>query len=267
MKKLTNFAQVAFIENNLIISQFRELFRAITTLEWNIIQLGKTSFYSCSRQNKYAKCNTYDCKAIDADILKEITFKKAPCIYKCQLGLKKILVPLLVNGEVKSILFITEKKSVRFSSKKAEEIARLLFQLTNSIIDKQAMGFQDFEGLGSTYRERQVSKVVRYIHQNYQKPELSLKDASSENGISYFHLSRIFKEELNTTFVQYCNKVRMNEAIKLLGDLGLAVNQISYKCGFEDPAYFCRVFKAMHKCSPLGYRNRFLRKHHSKKLQ
>jgi AraC-like DNA-binding protein len=266
MKKLSNLAQIAFIENNFIISQFRELFRVITTLEWNIIQLGKTSFYPCSRQNKQAKCNTSDCKAVDADIIKETAVKKQPRIYKCEQGFKKILVPLLVNGEVKSILFITEKKAVRFTKKKAEEIAKLLFQVTNNIIDKQTAGFQDIEGIGKTYREKQISRVINYIHQNYQKPELSLKAASSENGISYFHLSRIFREELNTTFVQYCNKVRMNAAVRLLGDLGLAVNQISYKCGFEDPGYFCRVFKAIHKCSPVGYRNRFLKKQNSKKL-
>ena len=35
-----------------------------------------------------------------------------------------------------------------------------------------------------------------------------------------------------------------------------SVKEIAYQCGFEDPNYFCKVFKKEYQCSPLEFKNK-----------
>ena len=71
----------------------------------------------------------------------------------------------------------------------------------------------------------------------------------------YFHLSHLFKKELNMTFSDYLNDLRISVATRLLKDKSLAVNQVSSICGFEDPSYFSKVFKKIQGVSPVVFRN------------
>lgn len=46
----------------------------------------------------------------------------------------------------------------------------------------------------------------------------------------------------------------MLQATRLLRFTDLAISQIAYRCGYNDPLYFSRAFKRHHGQSPANYR-------------
>ena len=112
-----------------------------------------------------------------------------------------------------------------------------------------------FKGSKLTHQQVLLNKAIRYIRENYNRV-LSLKQVALDNGVSYHYLSRLFNKELKTTFAQFRNKVRMDMAAKLLKDRRTTIRQISYACDFDDPGYFCKVFKTVFGDSPESFRQK-----------
>ncbi|TBL78531.1 helix-turn-helix domain-containing protein [Paenibacillus thalictri] len=69
------------------------------------------------------------------------------------------------------------------------------------------------------------------------------------------HLSRQFKKETGRTLTDFLNGLRIREAKMLLRLDRSLIEEIAAKLGYEDPAYFARVFKKHEGMTPLQYRN------------
>ncbi len=98
-----------------------------------------------------------------------------------------------------------------------------------------------------------ISQILHYINNNYNK-ELSLKDISTKFYISYYHLSRLFKEVTGFTFVAYMNIIRVNKAKLLMEETDDRLETISKIVGFGSQKQFVRAFKSLHGVSPSKYR-------------
>jgi two-component system response regulator YesN len=115
---------------------------------------------------------------------------------------------------------------------------------------------------GSINRLREVSRInqnqlyprplaaaMSYIRENYKKP-LQLSLVAEECGITGSYLSRLFKEHLGITFIDYLNRFRLNKAIILLEEKKYSIKEISYLAGYQDPNYFSRIFRRHMGISP-----------------
>lgn len=56
-------------------------------------------------------------------------------------------------------------------------------------------------------------------------------------------LSRIFKQETSQSFTDYLQKLRIDEAIRLLDETDWKAYRIAEKVGIMDPYYFSHRFK------------------------
>jgi len=98
-----------------------------------------------------------------------------------------------------------------------------------------------------------ISEVLEYIHKNYSKNE-SLEELSDHFGVSMSHLSRLIKKETASTFTDYINKLRINEAKQLLETTNNSLTSI-YECvGFNNRNTFIRLFKQIVGTTPSEYR-------------
>jgi signal transduction histidine kinase/AraC-like DNA-binding protein len=98
-----------------------------------------------------------------------------------------------------------------------------------------------------------VKRAVAYIHQNYT--ETISRDAICQVlGISKNYLSRMFRQELGLSFVEYTNRYRISIAKQLLNNTDLTVTAVAQEVGFDDPAYFSRVFTRYTGTSPRSFR-------------
>lgn len=85
------------------------------------------------------------------------------------------------------------------------------------------------------------------------------EDLTTERLCTEFHLSRsnlyrLFADHLGDSVAATVKARRMEKARRLLRDTTLPLRHIAAECGYEDDAYFRRVFRAEHGMSAKAYR-------------
>lgn len=99
-----------------------------------------------------------------------------------------------------------------------------------------------------------ISEVITYINMNYNK-QFTIEYLAEKAGYSQSRFTHLFKEITNMTPLSYRNDVRLTNACELLTGTNHSIGNIALSCGFEDPLYFCRIFKKKYGISPSEYRN------------
>lgn len=84
---------------------------------------------------------------------------------------------------------------------------------------------------------------------------IGVDDLARIAGLSRHHFSRQFAKSEGISPAAYITDVRMRQALRLLRDAELAINDIAQACGYDDPAYFCRVFRRSIGVSPGEFRS------------
>jgi AraC-like DNA-binding protein len=99
-----------------------------------------------------------------------------------------------------------------------------------------------------------LENLVSYISVNYSNPELSLSNIQIDLGLQSSKVSLLLKDKYQLNFKQYLNKLRINEAKRLLKDVNEPISDIAYKVGYGHISHFNRVFKETVGISPKDYR-------------
>ena len=99
-----------------------------------------------------------------------------------------------------------------------------------------------------------ILRALRFMKENFYE-KLTLADVAGQAGLSTDYFSRIFHAELKMTFSEYLNRLRIEEAKRLLRTGHQSLGNIAYACGFEDQSYFTRVFRKVVGETPSRYRD------------
>jgi YesN/AraC family two-component response regulator len=87
-----------------------------------------------------------------------------------------------------------------------------------------------------------LAPALEYIERNFRAP-IRAEDVAASCGLNQFRFSRLFKETFGLTFQNYLINYRLREACRLLENPRSAVGDVGFAVGFQDPAYFSRIFK------------------------
>jgi AraC-like DNA-binding protein len=102
-----------------------------------------------------------------------------------------------------------------------------------------------------------IAGVYNYIMNNYNNA-LKLEDVAQQAHLTPTAFCRYFKKHTRHTFVNFVNKIRVNEACKLLVNGNAdSIAAIAYSCGFNSITNFNYVFKSIIGTSPRDYMNGF----------
>jgi len=99
-----------------------------------------------------------------------------------------------------------------------------------------------------------VSLAQKYIETNYYNESLSLRDVAEYVGISPTYLSRLLKQEVGISFIDFLTNVRIKKALQLMEDQNLKIYEIAEKVGYSTQHYFSTAFKKVVGVSPAEYR-------------
>jgi len=105
----------------------------------------------------------------------------------------------------------------------------------------------------SIHHDEVIIEVQLWLMQNWNQI-ISLSQMAQYAKMSVRNFSRRFKQATSLTAQQYLVKIKLEKAQELLKQSNLSTSQIADKTGFDDPAYFSRVFKKHFDCSPGEYR-------------
>ena len=99
-------------------------------------------------------------------------------------------------------------------------------------------------------------KIESYFQQEkaFLNPKLRLSDVVKAVGSNRSYVSNYFNQDLNTTFFDYVNGLRVEYACELLSSTSDSVDVVAMNSGFNSPSTFYRVFQQVKGCTPANYR-------------
>ena len=105
------------------------------------------------------------------------------------------------------------------------------------------------------YHSQSLEKAVDYISRNLTR-RMKLANVAREAGMSTSCFTRLFKGEMEETFIPFVNNLRIAKSLNMLEKDHLSMSEIAFECGFANQYHFSRTFKKLTSTSPSGYRTR-----------
>lgn len=214
------------------------------------------------------------------------------CPHRCHAGLVDFSVPIVQNNtlygfimagqtasqdtRIPAIRMATNLNALAGAEKYYKEVPQYSYDQIMSamrILRSMTLAYFFFSEQSVTVSLRQqfgkdlaaiiVSKTIRPEIQNaadYVKKhlyaKLSLRTIAEQVYLSEAYLSKVFKEEMNMNLSQYINSCRIEEAQKILRKSGISVELLSRQLGYNQPSYFCKIFKQFTGETPHVYRKK-----------
>lgn len=100
-----------------------------------------------------------------------------------------------------------------------------------------------------------TAQALLYITAHYME-KVTLKTLARRLFVSENYLSKLFRQEMQTSFTEYLSRMRIERSVELLRDSELSLLEIAGVVGFEDQSYFTKVFKRITGETPKQYKVR-----------
>lgn len=95
--------------------------------------------------------------------------------------------------------------------------------------------------------------IMKYVSKNYMQP-ITLSEIAQELNFSIPYLSKVFKEDTGMGFSEYLQKIRIEEACRLLANTDSKVIDIAQSVGYNDICTFNLIFKKHLGITPRDFR-------------
>lgn len=95
--------------------------------------------------------------------------------------------------------------------------------------------------------------VISYIKFNFNK-KFTLKEMAQELNFHPNYITRVMKEKLSTTPMDYLINYRINYSKYLITHSHFSIKKVAIDSGFTSPAYFTKTFKSRTGMLPTEYR-------------
>ena len=98
-----------------------------------------------------------------------------------------------------------------------------------------------------------IRQMLQFIIENYAEP-LTIEEIAASASLSESECLRCFRSTIELSPIQYLKRYRILKASEMLAGTGKKISDIALECGFSDPSYFNRAFKAERGVTPKEYR-------------
>lgn len=98
-----------------------------------------------------------------------------------------------------------------------------------------------------------MQRAMKFIEEHIGDSNINIGDMAEATATSRSGLNRKMKMLLGVTPLDFIHEARIRKACQMLKD-GASVNDVAYHCGFSDPKYFGKCFKAETGLTPTEYK-------------
>ena len=123
-----------------------------------------------------------------------------------------------------------------------EQAAAYIRRLTDAIRD---ICMETQQNTMMSITERTKSYCLSHLSE-----DLSLTVIGQAIGFNPVYLSRIFKQFEGTSIREYIENCRMDMAMRLIQNSRMKIYEVSEKCGYQNTAYFIKIFKVHFGMTP-----------------
>ncbi len=206
-----------------------------------------------------------------------------PLLYRCHAGFYDINLPIFVQGKhvasISSGQILPERPSQEglarmcrrlawLKAKPAElqraywsapflpkEKIRCVMRLLEIFSVQLCESLHRIRDLESRLERAEIRKAKEYVAERFTDPDLGLVAAAAHAGLSPAHFSHLFRQETGVAFTRHVQRVRLEEAKRLLRASERSVSEICFACGFNSLPHFIRVFRTHERTTPGRFRH------------
>ncbi len=109
-------------------------------------------------------------------------------------------------------------------------------------------------GFDSSEKAVIVNTLMKYLNENYMK-QISLETISKSIYLSPAYISKVFKEEIGESPINYLIKIRLSKARELLLEGSHSIKSVAGAVGYDDAYYFSKLYKKYNNISPSKVRS------------
>ena len=108
----------------------------------------------------------------------------------------------------------------------------------------------------SPHADAEVRRCEEFLSEHFRAPDV-LQQAVDSAGVPERTLKRRFKAVTGQSLIDYVQNLRIEEAKRLLETTRASVEEIGHEAGYENQAFFGRLFKRRTGLTPGQYRRMF----------
>jgi len=123
--------------------------------------------------------------------------------------------------------------------------------------ERSFLSVRSFALAAESHYQQAISKALRHLIAHFREP-VRLEDVLLLTGLSRPTFARQFKKHSGKTLSEFLNHLRLQAACRELVESQRSVLDIALGCGFTQVSFFNRLFRRLQKCSPSGYRAKFV---------
>jgi transcriptional regulator GlxA family with amidase domain len=109
---------------------------------------------------------------------------------------------------------------------------------------------------GSSHGDEPIRNAQEWLFKEFRQ-ELRVEELAARVGMSPRNFARRFKAATGDSPLMYLHRIRIQAARHLLEKESVSIQEISLAVGYEDLAFFRRLFKRYSGTAPRHYRDRF----------
>lgn len=170
-----------------------------------------------------------------------------------------VLEAMRSNAKTRHVpVLILSGRVLTFEDVRRLDYPRVILQSKHILADDEALSLIQRALGGEPTLPQSTSALVKralaYLHQYYTTP-LTRAEIARAVGVSENYLSQIFRNELGVSPWDYLSRWRVQRARELLATTDKSITAVAAEVGFDDSAYFSRVFRKHAGESPQAYRH------------
>lgn len=157
------------------------------------------------------------------------------------LGLSRA-TPALIDAAVRLLRLLDEPEAVPVLAPLVERelLHRLLSGPQGGILRQIAQGES---------RLNQIRRAIDFIRQHYASP-FAVEELAAVAGMSPSSFYEHFRSITAMTPLQYRNRIRLQEARRLMVMEGMTAAEAGFRVGYESPSQFSRDYARVHRVPP-----------------
>lgn len=250
------------------------------SIEWSTPKESRTtSLYNLDPGTYTLEIRSTNAEGLWVDNVRKLTIIVEPAFWETTLAyiIYILLAILLVSGATYMVVYIRNLKRQREENLQA--YLKLFEEHTTpqpiaetkpadaepeAVTEEQPVEEPASEGFNGVVIASHMSeeddafmrRLLAFVDENIGDSNVGVDEMASATATSRSSLNRKMKSLLGVTPADFLKEARMKRACQQLIDTKHNVNDIAYSCGFSDPKYFSKCFKASMGMSPSEYRAR-----------
>jgi len=162
-----------------------------------------------------------------------------PYVAQCASALSLAFFTHINQNKLYTALAAADQKSSRNHAKWFRAITEELKKESQKQIDSAVLSISEY--------------ITAYVRDHISE-NIGTSVLAEVSGYSSGYLSRIFKQHKGISIHEYITQQRMNLARELLVNTNLRIYEIASSCGYDNTAYFIKVFKSQLGQTPQEYK-------------